>query len=97
MFLGLKAVIARSFARIHRANLINFGILPLTFEDVADYDRVAQGHALSIAAVREELEKGVLTMRDETGGFSFRVRADLSAEERRIVAAGGRLNLLRQR
>ncbi len=96
MYLGLKAVIARSFARIHRANLINFGILPLTFADPADYERVGQGDSLVMADVAQALEAGELTVRDETAGFSFILRADLGPEERRIVAAGGRLNLLRR-
>jgi aconitate hydratase len=96
MYLGLKAVIARSFARIHRANLINFGILPLTFTNPADYERVGQGDALSMKDVAKALAEGALTVQDESAGFSFRVKADLSPEERKIVAAGGRLNLLRQ-
>ena len=96
MYLGLKAVMARSFARIHRANLINFGILPLTFADPADYERVGQGDSLVMADVAQALEAGELTVRDETAGFSFILRADLGPEERRIVAAGGRLNLLRR-
>ncbi len=96
MYLGLKAVIARSFARIHRANLVNFGILPLTFADPADYEKVGQGDALTMADVAAGLERGKLTVRDETSGFSFKVKADLGPEERKIVAAGGRLNLLRQ-
>jgi len=94
MYLGLKAVIARSFARIHRANLINFGILPLVFEEAADYDRVGQGDVLKIEGAREALDAGVLTVSDETAGFTFRVRAELSEEDRKILRAGGRLNLV---
>ncbi len=96
MYLGVKAVIARSFARIHRANLVNFGILPLTFADPADYEKVGQGDALTMADVAKGLEGGELVVRDETSDFSFTVKADLGPEERKIVAAGGRLNLLRQ-
>ena len=94
MYLGLKAVVAKSFARIHRANLVNFGIMPIVFEDAADYDRVGQGDELVIASAREGLPDGRLTVRDETGGFEFPVRVELSETEREILLAGGRLNLV---
>ncbi len=96
MYLGLKAVIARSFARIHKANLINFGILPLTFADAADYDRIAQGDRLSIPDARQGLAAGRLTVRNETGGGEIELVCDLSEREKEILAAGGRLNLIRQ-
>ena len=94
MYLGLKAVIARSFARIHKANLINFGILPLVFADEADYDRVQQGDSLVISKVRESLPEGSLTVRDESRNLEFRVRAELSGRESQILLAGGRLNTI---
>jgi len=94
MHLGLKAVIARSFARIHRANLINFGILPLVFADPADCDRVGGGDVLSIGDVRAGVRQGSLTVSDETAGFDFDVGIELSEREQEIVLAGGRLNLL---
>jgi aconitate hydratase len=94
MYLGLKAVIARSFARIHKANLINFGILPLVFADQADYDRVQQGDSLAISKVRESLPEGSLTVRDESRNWEFRVRAELSDRESQILLAGGRLNTI---
>jgi aconitate hydratase len=96
MYLGLKAVIAKSFARIHKANLINFGIVPLTFADPADFDRVGQGHRLVLADVHAGLSAGRLTVKDETAGAAFEARADLNDEERRILIAGGRLNLMRR-
>ena len=80
---------------MHKANLINFGILPLVFADAADYDRVAQGDALSIPDVRTALAAGDLTVADETQGFDFAVGAELNEKEREILLAGGRLNLLR--
>jgi aconitate hydratase len=94
MYLGLKAVIARSFSRIHRANLVNFGILPLTFADPADYDRLQQGARLAIEDVADGLAKGRLTVK--TDDSCIEVRSDLSEKEREIVLAGGRLNLLRR-
>ena len=93
MYLGLKAVIAVGFSRIHRANLINFGILPLTFADPADRDRLAQGDHLAIEDVRAGLARGRLSVR--SGDAQIDVRTDLSDKERRILLAGGRLNLLR--
>ncbi len=94
MYLGLKAVIALSFARIHKANLVNFGILPLIFTDEADYERVRQGDALTIPAVRGGLPEGSLTVRDATRDLEFGVRIELSPEEIDILLAGGRLNII---
>jgi len=96
MYLGLKAVIARSFARIHKANLINFGILPLVFADPADYERVGQGDRLVLAGARDKLSRGELKARDETTGFEFAVLAQVSERERDILQAGGRLNMIRR-
>jgi len=96
MYLGLKAVVAKSFARIHRANLVNFGIVPLTFANAADYDRVQQGDRLATDGMMAGLSEGAFSVRDETQGFSFRVCADLSEREVEIVKAGGKLNLIRQ-
>ena len=96
MHLGLKAVIAKSFARIHRANLINFGILPLVPVDPADCERISQGDRLVAEGVRTGLRAGALRVRDVTAGFEFAVRADLNERETDVVLAGGRLNLLRK-
>jgi len=96
MHLGLKAVIARSFSRIHRANLVNFGILPLTFADPADCERVEQGDRLLIEDVPDGLARGRLTVQAGARGARIEVLADLSEKEREIVLAGGRLNLMRQ-
>jgi aconitate hydratase len=95
MYLGLKAVIARSFARIHQANLVNFGIVPLTFEDPADYDRIQQGDRLAADGVWAGVRQGGLAVRNETKGFSFRVRVALNDLERKVLLAGGRLNMIR--
>ena len=91
MYLGVKAVLAKSFERIHAANLVNFGILPLTFVDPADYEAIEQGAAITAPAWRED----VLAGRDITlhsNGRELRARANLSARQRAIVAAGGLLN-----
>ena len=96
MYLGLKAVVAKSFARIHKANLVNFGIAPLTFADPADYDRINQGDRLLVRDVHGGLRGGALTVRDQTAGFDFQARAELSEREVQILLAGGRLNLIRE-
>jgi aconitate hydratase len=94
MHLGVLAVIAKSFARIHRSNLINFGILPLVFADPRDYDRVRQDDVVAIEHVWAGLEAGRCTVSDPGAGISFDVLCDLSAKERQVVKAGGRLNMI---
>jgi len=94
MHLGIKAVIARSFARIHRSNLINFGILPLVFANEADYDLVKQEDELLVEDVVASLEAGRFTVVDTTAGRSFEALADMSEHERAVLRAGGRLNMI---
>ncbi len=96
LHLGIRAVIAKSFARIHRRNLISQGILPLTFADEADYDSVSQGDTWRIEGVREAVAAGESTLtassNDETKiGLEIR----LSPREREVLLAGGTLKLLR--
>jgi aconitate hydratase len=91
MFLGVRGVLAKSFARIHRANLINWGVLPLELVDPADYDAIAAGHRLRITAVTEGLTTGALVVRDEAIGRRIETRCQLTARERDILLAGGRL------
>ena len=90
MYLGVKAVIAKSIERIHRANLINFGIVPFTFADPADYDRIAAGDRLELKGVRAAVEGGGELVVGSPHG-SFIVRTALSARERRLVLCGGLL------
>ena len=93
MYLGLKGVIVKSFARIHRANLINFGILPLIFANETDYDAIAQEDLLRIERVAEQIRGGQqLVIKNLTKGTEFRVRHDLTHREVDIVLAGGMLN-----
>lgn len=97
MYLGLKAVIARSFARIHAANLVNFCILPLICEGAALDSLFAVGDELRIAGVRQALRGGdVLTVQNLTRGTSFQVRHTLTARQVEVVLAGGLLNYLRK-
>ncbi|MDE2058863.1 MAG: aconitate hydratase [candidate division NC10 bacterium] len=93
MYLGLKAAIAKSFARIHRANLINFGILPLIFMDETAYDTVAQGDHLRIEQLAQQIREGrQIIVRNVTKETNFMVRHDLTSREVDIVLAGGMLN-----
>ncbi|HHX64660.1 MAG TPA: aconitate hydratase [Chloroflexi bacterium] len=98
MYLGLQAVLAKSFARIHQANLINVGILPLVFVDPADYDRFAQGDRLRIAGLAEALRRGEpVAVENVTQGFTVQARYDLSDRQVEIMLAGGLLNYIKAR
>jgi aconitate hydratase len=91
MYLGVRGVLAKTFARIHRANLINWGVLPLELAEAADYDALAPGHRLRISGIPAGLEAGELVVEDETNGRRIRVRCVLTTREREILLAGGRL------
>lgn len=96
--LGLSAVIAIQFARIHRDNLINFGVLPLAFVNAADHARIEQGDLLAMLGLHRALgERQPLEVRNLTRGFAFRVENDLSAREVEVVRSGGLIPLMRQR
>ncbi len=96
MHLGLRAVLAKSFARIHRANLVNVGILPLVFVDEGDYDRVQPGDELEVSHVRGVIERGEpVHVRNRTRGYEFEARHGLSTSEAQVVLAGGRLSYVK--
>ena len=95
-YLGVRVKLVKSFARIHLANLINFGILPLTFENPEDYDRLHQGEPVELPHVRRLLLEGAETLPLKLGNREIRVRVDLSPRQRRLVAVGGALNLVRE-
>ena len=97
-YLGVRAVIARSFARIHWQNLINFGVLPLTFVDPDDHDRVALGDELVIEEVQAALLEGSpIRVHNTTRDHSFGVTHTLSSRQIEIIAAGGLIPWIRQR
>lgn len=95
MYLGIRCVIAKSFARIHAANLINAGILPVTFQNPEDYDKLEQGEALTISDVARGMEQGCLTVASDNG-FSFQVVCSLTERQRNILCAGGLLNYTKE-
>lgn len=93
LYLGVKAVIAKSFARIHAANLINAGIVPLTFEKDADYDGIDQMDELRLPDIRKAIaEGGEIVVENLTKGTRFPVRCELSQRQREMLLAGGLLN-----
>ncbi|GLX02350.1 aconitate hydratase [Microtetraspora sp. NBRC 16547] len=97
-YLGLRAVIAKSYARIHWQNLANFGVLALEFADPADYDRIGEGDELSLEDLRAALERGgEIVVRDVTTGAAFAARHSLSSRQVAMVLAGGHIPLIRMR
>jgi aconitate hydratase len=98
MYLGIKAILAKSYARIHRANLINFGILPLTFKDQNEFERVRQGDRLKIERLQNSLMKGEsLRVENVTQQRVFQVSHEFNDREIEIMLAGGLLNYIRSR
>ncbi len=97
--LGVKAVFAKSFARIHRRNLVAQGILALTFKDESDYDRAEVGETWTLPKVKQELEDGAdeITVKIEESGDEFTVEHDFAPKEREILVGGGLLHYLRER
>jgi aconitate hydratase len=96
MYLGLKAVIAKSFARIHHANLVNVGILPLTFVDEADYEGPGQGDEWEIAGIRDALKAGEnLTVHNLTSGDAFEVTYSLTERQVKVLLSGGLLSYVK--
>jgi len=94
MYLGVKAVIALSFERIHAANLINFGILPLVFQDGNDYGRIDRGDRIEIDTIRSHVEKGSsVTVKNITKGTAFTATCELTERQQEMILAGGALNL----
>ena len=96
LYLGVRAVVAKSFARIHVANLINAGILPLTFANPDDYDRLNQGDMLSLKGVFAGMENGSVTLKNETTGEDIALVCNLTERQRAMLRAGGLLAYTRE-
>lgn len=98
LYLGIKAVIVKSFARIHKANLVNAGILPLTFENEADYDCVSQGDKLELTGIRAAVKaENSVVMKNVSNGKEIALKIELSEREREIILAGGLLDYTRSK
>ena len=96
MYLGIRCVIAKSFARIHVANLINAGILPLTFANPEDYDGLEQDHVLQLNDLRSGMAGGKITVLDVTTGKEMTALCDLSERQQKILLCGGLLNYTKE-
>ncbi len=96
MYLGVKAVVAKSIERIHQANLCNFGILPLLFKNPEDYDRIEEGDVLSLSGIFNSLESGEFTLYDETRDIRIPLVLFASPSQKKMLKAGGRLNEIRE-
>lgn len=92
MYMGVRTVIALSIERIHKANLINFGILPLAFADAADYEKIAKGDVVAIDNIHQTIRSPRITVRNVTQGSTFEVVNETSSREQEIILAGGLLN-----
>jgi aconitate hydratase len=96
MYLGVKVVLAKSLERIHTANLINFGIVPLVFENPADYDSIAAGDELVIEGFKKAMETGgKIMVKNKTKGKDIPVKHNMSGRDRLIVLSGGTLNYIK--
>ena len=97
LYLGIKSVIAKSFARIHQANLINAGIVPFTFANPDDYDRIDKGDNLAVKGIRSTIENdGEAILVNETKGESYTLSFSFSGRQKDIILAGGLLNYTRE-
>ncbi|MBQ7599641.1 MAG: aconitate hydratase [Clostridia bacterium] len=97
LYLGIRAVIAKSFARIHRQNLINAGILPLEFVDPADYDTVSQGDTLEISGILSSIDgDGIIPVKDAETGKTFMTKCLLSDRMKNVMKCGGLLKFTKQ-
>lgn len=95
LYLGIKGVVAKSFARIHKANLINNGIIPMEFINAADYDNIELLDELKMEGIQNALEAGVVKVKNLTKGTEYEVKVDLTEKEIAVIKAGGRLNFVK--
>ncbi len=95
MYLGVRAVLAKSIARIHRSNLINHGILPLVFADPADYEDISMGDQIEAEDLRKDLSEGFVLFKNITKGTQIKAKVQLSDHEKQILLSGGLLRYIR--
>ncbi|MFH1785977.1 MAG: aconitate hydratase [Candidatus Micrarchaeota archaeon] len=97
LYLGIKAVIVKKFARIHKANLVNFGILPLTFADPADYDKIEQGDVLELDGIVDGVNRGTIKVKNTTKNYEFSTKFDATKRNTEMLLAGGLINLTKNK
>jgi aconitate hydratase len=95
LYLGIKFVLAKSFARIHRSNLINSGILPLVFENPADYDDFKLGQKLAIENAREQVKNPVISVKNIDTGKEYKAKTNFSELETEMILSGGKINQIK--
>jgi len=96
LYLGVRAVFAKSFARIHRANLINSGIIPLVFKNPGEYGKLRLGTIIYIENIQAQLDKDLIVVKDQEGA-SYQFLHNLTAAEKEMILYGGKINVLRQK
>ena len=95
LYLGIKAVLAKSFARIHQANLVNNGIIPLVFKKSEDYDDVEEGDELFIENVPSQVKKGLVKVKNMTKNREYKMLLNITVRQKEIIVQGGLLNLVK--
>jgi aconitate hydratase len=95
MSIGMKLIIAKSFARIYRRNLINFGVVPLVFQDPEDYNKIDKGDLLALENVKGQIENNIIEVFNRTKDSSFITQCNFSPREKELIEKGGLLNHLR--
>ena len=96
LYLGVKAVVAKNFARIHKANLVNWGIVPLEFENAADYEKVAQGDVLVFENLRQDIKNGKVKVKNRTKGNEFTALCTMGEKSKEVLLAGGNIMYVKQ-
>ena len=96
LYLGVRFVIAKSFARIHRSNLINSGILPLVFENPNDYEEFSLGDEVELIDIMQALDTGNMTVKNATKGVECTALAEYSDYEKMLLKAGGKINSMKK-
>ncbi len=96
MYLGVRAVIAKSIARIHKGNLVNHGIIPMIFENPEDYDKIKQGDELEAEDLIDQMQTKKVKIRNVTRNVTFQVRLELSDSELEVISCGGQLRYLKK-
>ncbi|MFN6433578.1 aconitate hydratase [Eubacterium callanderi] len=97
VYLGIKGVITKTFARIHKNNLINNGILPMVFENEADYDKISLGDDLMIDHAREQVNTGKIILKNKTKNEEYPLLIEVSERQKEMLQAGGLINLMRSK
>lgn len=95
LYLGVKAVIAKSFARIHKQNLVNNGIIPLVFADAADYAKIHEGDELAFDGLLEQIQAGAVTVENKTTGDTIALKIELGQRQENLLLAGGLLTSIK--